>query len=489
MFDHLVDRAADAVEIVLLRAQRLEDWLKRQPAAAAQWVRASGFAAKPGAICLVPDVDGGLGRVLVGLEDGIDRWSAAALPTALPKGTYRLAETASPSDAASVSFAWAIGGYRFRRYKAAPDKQGDDLAKLVWPEEVDRAAIKRMVQAYTLARDLINTPAEDMGPAQLADAVKAVARTHKAKCSVIVGEDLLARNYPSIHTVGRASTRPPRLIDLSWGKSGPRLTLVGKGVCFDSGGLDLKPSSGMLMMKKDMGGAALLLALAQMIMAAGLKLRLRLLIPAVDNAVAGNAYRPLDVIRTRKGITVEIGNTDAEGRVILCDALAEANGDKPDLILDAATLTGSARVALGTELPALFCNNDDIAEALLRHGRTEDDPFWRLPLHKGYRRMLDSKVADINNVSDGSYAGAITAALYLQEFIEPGTPWVHIDTMGWNTRDRPGRPEGGEALGLRALFAFVDAWARPKKSGARAIIAPKPAPRPRPVKQRTRRRR
>ena len=265
--------------------------------------------------------------------------------------------------------------------------------------------------------------------------------------------------------------------------------LVGKGVCFDSGGLDLKPSSAMLMMKKDMGGAALMLALAQMIMDAGLKIRLRLLIPAVENAVGGNAYRPLDVIRTRKGITVEIGNTDAEGRVILCDALAEAHRDKPDLILDAATLTGAARVALGPDLPALFCNDDDVADALLRHGKAEDDPMWRLPLHKGYRAMLDSKVADINNVSSGPFAGAITAALYLQEFIDPGVQWAHIDTFAWNNRDRPGRPEGGEALGLRALFAFVSAWAQPKKSKGSAIIAPKPAPRPRPMKQRSRRRR
>jgi leucyl aminopeptidase len=281
---------------------------------------------------------------------------------------------------------------------------------------------------------------------------------------------------------------------MTWGDAkAPKVTLVGKGVCFDSGGLDLKPASGMLLMKKDMGGAALMLALAQMIMDAGLKIRLRVLIPAVENAVGGNAYRPLDVIRTRKGITVEIGNTDAEGRVILCDALAEAQsgkaGDKPDLILDAATLTGAARVALGPDLPALFCNDDDIAEALLRHGKAEDDPFWRMPLHKGYRRMLDSKVADINNVSDGPHAGAITAALYLQEFIDPGTRWAHIDTLAWNVRDRPGRPEGGEALGLRALFAFVSAWAQPRTRKGSAIIAPKSAPRQRPMKQRTRSRR
>jgi leucyl aminopeptidase len=489
LFDHLIDRAADAVEIVPLRAQRLEAWVKRQAPAVGQWMRAAAFAAKPGSVCLVPDADGGLAQVLVGLEEGLDRWSLAALPTSLPKGDYRLSDSVDGADAEAACFAWAIGGYKFQRYK----KRDGELARLVWPDGVDRAAIRRTVAALTLARDLINTPAEDMGPPHLADAVKGVAKAHKARFSVIVGDELLKRNYPAIHAVGRAAARPPRLIDLAWGSSGPRLTLVGKGVCFDSGGLDLKTAGGMLLMKKDMGGAALMLALAQMIMDAGLKLRLRLLIPAVENAVDGNAYRPLDVIRTRKGITVEIGNTDAEGRVILCDALAEAQGgkpgDKPDLILDAATLTGAARVALGPDLPALFCNDDDVAEALLRHGRAEDDPLWRMPLHKGYRRMLDSKVADINNVSDGPYAGAITAALYLQEFIDAGTRWAHIDTMAWNTRDRPGRPEGGEAPGLRALFAFVSAWAQPKKGQGRAIMAPKAAPRPRPGKPRSVRRR
>ena len=485
MFDHLIDRAAEAVEIVPLRAQRLEAWVKRQAPSVGQWVRSAAFTAKPGSVCLVPSAEGGLAQVLVGIEEGLDRWSIAALPASLPKGNYKLAESVDGNDAEAACFAWAIGAYRFLRYK----KREGDLARLVWPAGIDRAAIRRTVAALILARDLINTPAEDMGPPHLAEAAKAVAKAHKAKFSVIVGDDLLKKNYPAIHAVGRAAARPPRLIDLSWGTSGSRLTLVGKGVCFDSGGLDLKPSSGMLLMKKDMGGAALMLALAQMIMEAGLKIRLRLLIPAVENAVDGNAYRPLDVIRTRKGITVEIGNTDAEGRVILCDALAEAQSDTPDLILDAATLTGAARVALGPDLPALFCNDDDIADALLRHGKAEDDPLWRMPLHKGYRSLLDSKVADINNVSDGSYAGAITAALYLQEFIDPGTRWAHIDTMAWNTRDRPGRPEGGEALGLRALFAFVSAWAQPKKGKGAAIIAPKSAPRPRPLKQRTRRRR
>jgi leucyl aminopeptidase len=485
LFDHLIDRAADAVEIVPLRAPRLEAWARRQPPAVGQWVRAAAFAAKPGSTCLVPNGDGGLAQVLVGIEEGLDRWSMASLPGSLPKGDYRLAESVDGAQASAACFAWAIGAYRFQRYK----KRDGELARLVWPAGVDRAAIRRVVDAITLARDLINTPAEDMGPPHLAAAARAVAKAHKAKCNVIAGDDLLNKNYPAIHAVGRAAARPPHLIDLSWGSSGPRLALVGKGVCFDSGGLDLKPSSGMLMMKKDMGGGALMLALAQMIMDAGLKVRLRLLIPAVENAVSGNAYRPLDVIKTRKGITVEIGNTDAEGRVVLCDALAEAQRDKPDLILDAATLTGAARVALGPDLPALFCNDDDVADALLRHAKAEDDPMWRLPLHKPYRSMLDSKVADINNAGSGPFAGAITAALYLQEFIDPGQRWAHIDTYAWNSRDRPGRPEGGEALGLRALFSFVSAWAQSRKGRGAAIIAPKAAPRPRPMKQRARRRR
>jgi len=485
LFDHLIDRAADAVEIVPLRAQRLEAWVKRQPQSIGQWVRSAGFTAKAGSACLVPNGDGGLAQVLVGIEEGLDRWSMASLPSSLPKGDYRLTDSVDGAEAEAACFGWAIGGYRFQRYK----KRDGDLARLVWPAGVDRAEIRRMVTAIALARDLINTPAEDMGPPHLAEAARNVAKAHKAKFSMIVGDDLLKKNYPAIHAVGRAAARPPHLIDINWGNSGPRLVLVGKGVCFDSGGLDLKPSSGMLMMKKDMGGAALMLALSQMIMDASLKVRLRLIIPAVENAVSGNAYRPLDVIRTRKGITVEIGNTDAEGRVILCDALAEAQRDKPDLILDAATLTGAARVALGPDLPALFCNDDDVADALLRHGKAEDDPMWRLPLHKAYRSLLDSKVADINNVSSGPFAGAITAALYLQEFIDPGMRWAHIDTFAWNTRDRPGRPEGGEALGLRALFAFVSAWAQPNKSKGSAIIAPRPAPRPRPLKQRTGRRR
>jgi leucyl aminopeptidase len=448
----LTDRSGrGAIPIVAVTAKTFDAWLAAQRPATAAWVRGADFAAKPARHLLLPGEDGSPARVLVTVDEGRDPWSFGALPTALPKGTYRLEDGLAPTQASDAALGWALGAYAFTRYKK-PERAP---ATLAWPRGADRAAVERAAGAIHLVRDLINTPAEDMGPAELAGAAKALARRHRAKCSVIVGEALLKAGYPAIHAVGRASVRPPRLIDLRWGNTGPRITLVGKGVCFDSGGLDLKPSAGMLLMKKDMGGAANVLGLAQMIMQAGLKLRLRVIIPAVENAVSGNSFRPLDVLRTRKGITVEVGNTDAEGRLILCDALAEAQREKPDLIIDCATLTGAARVALGPELPALFCNDDATADALLAHGRAEADPLWRLPLHKPYRRLLDSKVADINNVSDGPFAGAITAALYLQEFVEPGTPWVHIDMLAWNPRPRPGRPEGGEAQTLRALYALI----------------------------------
>ena len=282
-----------------------------------------------------------------------------------------------------------------------------------------------------------------------------MAKAGKARFSVIVGDELLKRNYPSIHAVGRASSRAPRLIDLRWGNRGPKVTLVGKGVCFDSGGLDLKSSANMLQMKKDMGGAAHVLGLAQMIMAAGLPLRLRVLIPAVENSVSANAYRPRDIIRSRKGLSVEIGNTDAEGRVILSDALAEADSEKPDLLIDMATLTGAARVALGPDLPALFANDDGLAEQALKHGKAADDPLWRMPLHKPYRRMIDSPVADINNSGDSPFAGSITAALFLADFVDPATRWIHLDIMAWNGRTRPGKPEGGEAVAIRGLYGMI----------------------------------
>ena len=314
-----------------------------------------------------------------------------------------------------------------------------------------------MAGAISLVRDLINTPAEDMGPSQLASEARKLGKRFKVDVKVITGDALLRQKFPTIHAVGRASDDPPRLIDLRWGKkSDPRVSIVGKGVCFDTGGLDLKPAAGMLRMKKDMGGGAHALGLASLIMALKLPVRLRMLVPAVENNVAGNAIRPLDVIKTRKGITVEIGNTDAEGRLVMCDALAAADSEKPDMIVDFATLTGAARVAVGIELAAMFCNDEGLAGDLEQAAATVQDPLWRLPLWQPYRKLLDSKVADINNVSEGGFGGAITAALYLQEFVSEETPWAHFDIMAWNTSPRPGRPVGGEAQSLRAVFEMLE---------------------------------
>jgi leucyl aminopeptidase len=454
----VADADARTIPITPLTAEQLKPWLARQPERLRRWVAGSRFKGKPGTHLVLPGEDGAPGRVLLGVEDGPDIWSWGGLPMALAEGRYRVDARLGAEKASRAALGWALGSYAFTRYRKPKRK----AAELVWPEAADRAAVSRIADATFLVRDLVNTPAEDMGPAELAEAAVKIARAHGAKSQVIVGDALLKRNYPTIHAVGRASSRAPRLVDLRWGTRGPRITLVGKGVCFDSGGLDLKTAQGMELMKKDMGGAAHVLGLAQMIMAAKLPVRLRVLVPAVENSVSGNAFRPLDIIRTRKGLTVEIGNTDAEGRLILCDALAEAATEKPDLIVDCATLTGAARVALGPELPAIFANDDGVADALLRHARAEDDPLWRMPLHQGYRGMLDSRIADMNNVSSGPFAGAITAALFLQEFVDARIPWVHLDLYAWNPRARPGRPEGGEAMALRALYALIAERAKGK---------------------------
>ncbi|MEO1744811.1 MAG: leucyl aminopeptidase family protein, partial [Cyanobacteria bacterium J06629_9] len=342
---------------------------------------------------------------------------------------------------------------RFSRYKQSKDSP---LPTLSCPDNADSTYVQAATEATTLVRDLINTPANDMGPADLEATVRQLANTYSAELTVITGEDLLSQNYPMIHAVGRASNRPPRLIDLRWGDpSHPIVTLVGKGVCFDSGGLNLKPAKGMKMMKKDMGGAAQTIGLAQLIMQMQLPVRLRLMVGAVENSVSSNATRPLDVIPSRKGITVEIGNTDAEGRLVLADALWEAANESPQLLIDCATLTGAARVAVGTELPAVFCNDDATAQALIEAGGRVDDPVWQLPLYEPYRGMLDSSVADLNNISNAPYGGAITAALFLQTFTQPNTPWIHVDLMAYNLRSLPGRPEGGDAMGMRALFELI----------------------------------
>lgn len=452
---YLTSRAAGAVPILPLAAEELKPWLASQPPRLAAWVESLRFAAKPGTHCLLPGEDGRLARVLAGVDPADGPYAYAGLPAALPLGRYRLERWEGAGDwreqANHAALGWALGSYAFGRYREA-----QVFASLAWPKRADRGAVARAAAAIRLVRDLINTPANDLGPAELAAQARKLAKAHGARVSVIVGDQLLKKNYPAIHAVGRASDKAPRLIDLRWGGRGPRVTLVGKGVCFDSGGLDLKTADGMKWMKKDMGGAAHVLGLASMVMAAALPLRLRVLVPAVENSVAGNAMRPLDVLKTRKGLTVEVGNTDAEGRLVLCDALAEASRDKPDLLIDFATLTGAARVALGTGLPALFCNDEALARTLLDQGLAQHDPLWRLPLHQPYRKSLDSQVADLNNISDGPYAGAVTAALFLEAFVAPGIPWAHLDVMAWNPAASPGRPAGGEATGLRAVYGAIE---------------------------------
>src|SRR5579862_443157 len=451
----LIEDDAGAVPVDVVAKAGLAAWREVAPAKAREWAAATGFSGEAGKLALVPDDFGRLGRVLVGMAEGeAAMWALAGLSETLPEGSYRLEQLPEGGDPTRIALGWALGSYAFTRYRDT--KKGKSGARVVWPKGADRGLVERLAGAIFLARDLINTPASDMGPEELAETAIHVAERADARHRVIAGDALLAANYPTIHAVGRASTRPPRLVDIVWGEeSAPKVTLVGKGVCFDTGGLDLKTASGMLGMKKDMAGAAIMLGLGQAIMAARLPVRLRVLLPLVENAVSGNAMRPRDIIKTRKGLTVEIGNTDAEGRLILCDALAEASTENPALLVDAATLTGAARVALGPELPALFCNDDGLAAGLLESAAAEDDPLWRMPLWKPYRRLIDSKVADLNNVSEGPHAAAITAALYLEEFVEPGIPWAHLDVMAWNGRARPGRPEGAEAQALRALYGHI----------------------------------
>ncbi|WP_316198195.1 MULTISPECIES: leucyl aminopeptidase family protein [unclassified Bradyrhizobium] len=423
-------------------------------AQARQFADANGFAAKPGACLILPAPDGQIAQVLFGLEDDAakhrDLFRPGALAGLLPAGTYRFAN--QPHDARLAALAFALGSYRFSRYRKADGSE----VRLAVPDGTDAAELTRIAEAAALARDLVNTPSNDMGPAELALAAQQLAERHGASFSCIVGDELVQQNFPLIHAVGMASTRAPRLIELVWGDPAhPKVTLVGKGVCFDSGGLDLKTSSGMLLMKKDMGGAANVLALAQMVMGAKLKVRLRVLIPAVENAVSGSAFRPLDVFPSRKGVTVEIGNTDAEGRLILADALAFADEEKPDLLIDMGTLTGAARVALGPELPPFYTQDDALAAEVARCAAAENDPLWRMPLWAPYDSWLDSKVATINNAPSNGFAGSITCALFLQRFVEHAKSWLHLDIYAWTPSAKPGRPEGGECQGARALYKLL----------------------------------
>ena len=423
-------------------------------AAARTFADAAGFEPRAGRHLLLPASDGSLSAVLFGLDaedkPSHDPFTAGRLPGLIPNGSYRLVD--APGDARLAALAFALGAYQFTRYR-----KGDGKAvRLEVPAGVDADDLSRVVEAVYLARDLINTPANDMGPAELEAAARQVAEQHGAAIRSVIGDDLLAQNFPLIHAVGRAAKTAPRLIDLQWGDpAAPRVTLVGKGVCFDTGGLDIKPDSAMLLMKKDMGGAASMLALAHMIMGRGLKLRLRVLIPAVENSIAGDAFRPRDVYRSRMGLTVEVGNTDAEGRLILADALALADEETPDLVVDMGTLTGAARVALGPDLPPFYTHDETLAAALARHAVAEHDPLWRLPLWPGYDAMLDSKVADMSNIGTGGFAGSIVCALFLNRFVAAAKSWLHVDIYAWTPSAKPGRPEGGECQAARAVYAYL----------------------------------
>ncbi|MGE0752035.1 MAG: M17 family metallopeptidase [Variibacter sp.] len=443
---------ADAVPIWFVDTANYDARRDALGAAGRAFAEAAGFESKAGRHLLVPDAKGQLAGVLLGVASGAKRdpFAAGRLPGLLPSGTYRFAD--GGKDARRDALAFMLGAYRFARYRKADEKR----VRLTVPEGVDAAELTRVVEGAALARDLINTPANDMGPDALESAARALAERHGATFRVTVGDALLRDNFPLIHAVGRASDRAPRLIDFSFGgPSAPKVTLVGKGVCFDTGGLDLKPSAAMLLMKKDMGGAASVLALAHMIMDRKLPVRLRVLIPAVENAVSGAAFRPSDIYPSRKGLNVEIGNTDAEGRLVLADALALADEESPELLVDMGTLTGAARVALGPDLPPFYTDDETLADAVSKHAAAEHDPLWRMPLWSPYDAMLDSKIADVNNVSSGSFAGSVTCALFLKRFVASAKSWLHLDVYGWTPSAKPGRPEGGECQGARALYALL----------------------------------
>lgn len=443
-------RHAGTHRLVVVERKAFAEWLALQEPPVAAWVEASGFSGQPTRVLAVPS-GAGIAFVLVGKGES-GPWSWASVAQRLAPGRYAFEAPLAPEEATWAAIGWALETYGFDRYRSV---KTDERRELVWPVGADRAEVRRVVDAVGLVRDLINTPAAELGPEALCEAGRTLGERYGARTSVVQGARL-EREYPAVHAVGRGSARKPRLLNLSWGKPGdPRVTLVGKGVCFDSGGLDLKNPAGMLRMKKDMGGAAHALGLAGMIMDAGLAVRLRVLIPAVENLPGPHAYRPGDVIRTRKGVTVEVTNTDAEGRLVLADALAEADREKPELLIDLATLTGAARLALGTELTPFFASQSKLADELGRHGRAVRDPVWRLPLHRGYRRHLESRVADLKNAPTTHLAGAITAALFLREFVAEADAWLHVDLYGWSDHARPGRPLGGDATGMRALWALL----------------------------------
>jgi leucyl aminopeptidase len=451
----LIAKGPNATPIYLCAVSGWDALKTSLPKHAVAYLTATGFQLKPGSLALLPGEGETLAGVVFGISEigapGADPFLIGRLPKDLPVGQYRFAT--APADFAMAALAWRLGAYSFTRYKTEARKP----ATLVVPDKAIRDRANLIADATVLGRDLINTPANDMTPSALAAAALTMAKQFDVKATVIVGAALLKQNFPLIHAVGRASVEAPRLVDIVWGNpKHPKVTLVGKGVCFDTGGLDIKPSSGMFLMKKDMGGAAAAIAAAQMIMAAKLKVRLRLLLPIVENAISSNAFRASDIIKSRKGLTVEVGNTDAEGRLILADALALASEEKPDLLIDYATLTGAARVALGPDLPPLYTDDEALADQIAQAGASVNDPVWRLPLWPAYEKYLDSKIADLSSTGSGGMAGSVTAALFLKRFVESGISWAHFDVYGWVPSAKPGRPEGGEAQAARLTFAVVE---------------------------------
>jgi leucyl aminopeptidase len=441
----------------LLYEDEIEAWRAAQTPHARRWLIEQNFKAERHRAVLLPDSGGGLAAAVGGLgkrQGELSLWHAAGFAERLPPRRFHLAQQFTRAEAAQLALGFAYGAYRFERYRGAKN----DAASLDPPPNADMRYVTNAAEALRMARDWINTPAGDFGPAELAAAARQLAERHGAAYKEWVGEELLSANFPAIHAVGRASSAAPRLVELRWappaGENFPCVTLVGKGVCFDSGGLDIKPGAGMALMKKDMGGAAVALGLAHLLMSVKIRARVRVLVPAVENAISGNAYRPGDVLATRKGLTVEVGNTDAEGRLVLCDALAFADAEHPDLVMDFATLTGAARVALGPELPALFGSDERMVHELARAGAAEHDPLWPMPLWAGYEDELASKIADLNNVAPGALAGAIFAALFLKRFVTE-SPWLHVDLYAWNAKDRPGRCVGAEAQALRGAYRYL----------------------------------
>jgi leucyl aminopeptidase len=449
---------SQSVPLWLLYEHEIDAWRAAQTAPVASWLGMQNFRGEKHRVVLLPDAAGELSAAVCGLgrrQGELSLWHAAGLVERLPSRRFHLAQEFSAAEATQLCLGFGYGGYLFDRYRT----KKSDAASIAAPANADTQFVALALESLRMARDWINTPAADLGPVEFAAAAQRLAERHRASYQAWVGEELLAANFPAIHAVGRASSEPPRLVELRWtprsGERYPRLTLVGKGVCFDSGGLDIKTGSGMSLMKKDMGGAAVALALAHMLMSIRIQAELRVLVPMVENAISGNAYRPGDVLKTRKGLTVEVGNTDAEGRLVLCDALALADAEHPDLIIDFATLTGAARVALGPELPALFGNDDGIVQDLARAGAAEHDPLWPMPLWPGYEDELASKIADMNNVAASTLAGAIFGALFLKRFVSESTPWVHVDLYAWNSKDRPGRSIGAEAQAMRAVYRYL----------------------------------